>query len=90
MWLYGTVKLLKFAISAGDEYPYINECYLVGFVLGNEGWSAVATVPPSKPLESFLFRFSSSGEGLSDHAFSLDLWTLSASGGNSVGWAKSR
>ena len=62
--MYGAVKLLKFAISAGDEYPYINECRLVGFVSGNEEWSAVATVPPSKPLESFLFRFGSSSEDL--------------------------
>ena len=81
MWLYGTVKLLKFAISAGDEYPYTNECRLAGFVLENEEWLAVATVPPSKPLKSFLFRFSSSGEGLSVHALSLNLQTLSASGG---------
>ena len=92
MWLYGTIKLLKFAISAGDEYPYTNECRLVGFVSGNEEWSVVATVLLSKPLESFLFRFSSLSEGLSVHALSLDLQTLSDSGGegNSVGWAKNR
>ena len=66
-------KTLEIRYSAGDEYPYTNECRLVGFVSENEEWSAVATIPPSKPLERFSFRFSSSSEGLSVHALSLDL-----------------
>ena len=58
-----------------------------GFISGNEERSAVATVLPSKPPESFLFRFSSSSEGLSVHALSLDLRTLSDNGGVIL-WAR--